>query len=114
MHTDSLNPNTFLITDVTLTLSQFQAWVIESDRLRPLGELNQDDTIDLETDVTPFVAYDGDPATFDPNVPDAFHLQAEVFIGKKTALADWKEDASGRSINLTTMSSSNPLFPDYA
>jgi hypothetical protein len=87
--------------------------VIESDRLRPLEELNKDDGIDLETDVTPFVAYDGDKGTFDPNVPDAFHQQAEVFIGKKTPLESWNEDPTGSPIDLTTMNSSNPLFADY-
>jgi len=87
------------------------AWIIESDRLRKVEDLNVDENgepIDLEVDVSPFVAYDGDP---NANVLDN---QAENYIGLKTNFAQWKEQNPSQSVKLTIMNSSNPLFADYA
>jgi hypothetical protein len=85
------------------------AWVIESDRLRKLGQLPKD--LDLETEVTPFVAYSDEDAATNPELLDN---QAEMFIGYKTFLRGWQEDAQAKRVPLTTMNSSNPIFADYA
>ncbi|KAF1950576.1 hypothetical protein CC80DRAFT_496806 [Byssothecium circinans] len=87
------------------------AWVVESDKLRKVDDL--DSSVDLETDVTPFVAYAGD-ATTNKNILDD---QAENYIGLKTPLASWTETAEAGAtdrVPLTIMNSSNPLFADYA
>ncbi|EMD00389.1 hypothetical protein BAUCODRAFT_144067 [Baudoinia panamericana UAMH 10762] len=84
------------------------AWIIESNRLSTLDELSSD--VDLETEVTPFVAYNDDATTN----PDLLNNQAEMYIGYKTPLQGWSEDQKVRRVPLTTMNSSNPLFADYA
>ncbi|ORY08609.1 hypothetical protein BCR34DRAFT_603467 [Clohesyomyces aquaticus] len=92
-------------------IPQFQSWVIESDRLRRINEIPDD--VDLEVDVSPFVAYDGDP-----DDPTALENQAEVFIGKQNMHSGWPdqggwtEDFSpeAKFFDLTIMNSSNPLF----
>lgn len=91
-----------------------QAWLIESDRLRKIitSTKKEDLAIDLESDVTPFVAYNTDSK--DANSVDALSVQAEVFIGKRSLLNDAKLGTDDDYINLTVMNSSNPLFPDYA
>lgn len=91
-----------------------QAWLIESDRLRKIitSTAKEDLAIDLESDVTPFVAYKTDSK--DANNVDALSVQAEVFIGKRSLLNDAKLGTDDDYINLTVMNSSNPLFPDYA
>jgi hypothetical protein len=100
-------------------IPDFQSWVIESDRLRKIDQIEQE--ADLETDVSPFVAHDGG----DPNALDALQTQAEVFIGMRNKHSGWSHDnVDGRSpgwsedttgqathTNLTIMNSSNPLFP---
>lgn len=93
---------------------QFQSWLIESDRLRKIiNSTDQADLeIDLESDVTPFVAYN--TSSQKANVEGSLQAQAEVFIGKKTLLQDIKNDPPGEYVDLTVMNSSNPLFPDYA
>lgn len=85
------------------------AWVIESDRLRKLGQLPTD--LDLETEVTPFVAYPEKDAETNAELLDN---QAEMFIGYKAPLKGWQEDAQAERVPLTTMNSSNPVFADYA
>lgn len=95
------NPSNLAVKPVT-------AWIIESDRLREINDLGDD--VDLQTDVTPFVAYSGDS----DNQEDLLDKQAEKYIGLKQDLPGWKESVSDRDrIQLTLMNSSNPLFADY-
>ena len=91
------------------------AWVIESDHLQKLEDLDLDENglpIDLETDVAPFVAYAGDAE----KNGDILNNQAEKYIGIKTPLAKWREQKFklDQKVDLTVMNSSNPLFADYA
>ena len=94
-------------------IPQFQTWVVESDRLRRINDIPDD--VDLETDVTPFVAYEGDSSK-----PGVLATQAEIFIGQRhehsgwpNGGAGWKEDTSpsAKFVDLTIMNAANPLFP---
>ncbi|KAH8797905.1 hypothetical protein F5884DRAFT_687621 [Xylogone sp. PMI_703] len=94
-------------------ITEFDAWVIESDRLR---NINDDDfqkaDFDIEVDTTPFVSPAGAGGRGD-RVVDG---QAEIFIGKKTNAVAWKvaeADAAACVQPLTVLTSSNPLFADY-
>jgi hypothetical protein len=97
-----------------LTCCKLQAWLIESDRLRKIINTSrkEDFTLDLETDVTPFVSHN--TSSKDANNVDALSVQAEVFIGKKSLLQEASLGTDDDYIDLTIMNSSNPLFPDYA
>jgi len=92
------------------SLQPIETWVIESDRIRHLEEFEQD--TDLETEAAPFI----EPSKTTISDPWAIEGQAEVFLGCKTRLEDWKpEEAHGHTkIDLTMLTSSNPLFGDYA
>ncbi|KAH8882535.1 hypothetical protein GQ53DRAFT_753584 [Thozetella sp. PMI_491] len=114
-----LVPNRWLLVRIlrewapqTAQPDQATAWIIESDKLRKIEELG--DSVDLETDVTPFVAYAQDA---DSN-SDILNNQAENYIGLKTPLAEWQGEHARRGdadrVPLTVMNSSNPLFADYA
>ncbi|GAO17330.1 uncharacterized protein UV8b_05560 [Ustilaginoidea virens] len=111
---------------------KFAAWVVESDRMWDLKDLDVD--VDLQTDVSPFIAA-GDGS----NDEDTVSKQAEVFIGKKTPLQEWDElyeppsavkegyviefdcvkdkppqpQAARFLPHFSLLSSSNPLFADY-
>lgn len=94
-------------------LPDFQTWVMESDRKRRINDIPDD--VDLETDVTPFVAYQGDN-----EAPNVLATQTEIFIGQRQEHSGWQNGGSGWSedtsssakfIDLTAMSSGNPLFP---
>lgn len=108
-------PNRWLITRRLKTpkdvpeMSEFQSWVVESDVVRNIKTIP--DAVDLESDVAPFVSYDGSPG--DTSV---LNSQTEVFLGQKFDLEDWpgKNDRNYLKPGLTVMSSSNPLFGDYA
>ncbi|TGJ78619.1 hypothetical protein E0Z10_g10147 [Xylaria hypoxylon] len=81
------------------------AWVVEGDRQWELDEL--DVNVDLQVDVSPFIS-SGEGVDLEE--------QAEVFIGAKTPLADWKGEKSDDTIKrakLSMLQSSNPLFADY-
>ncbi|MCJ1385953.1 hypothetical protein MMC17_009078 [Xylographa soralifera] len=88
-------------------LKEYQSWIIESDVVRKITEIP--DEVDLESDVTPFVAYSGDADDL-----NALKNQAEIFLGQRFDFPGWKEDATRNHMKLTVMNSSNPLFPDYA
>jgi hypothetical protein len=95
-------------------LPDFQTWVVESNLVRKINDIGDD--VDLETDVSPFVAYDGDA-----KAPGVLKTQAEVFLGKRKPHTGWKNfrnagwteggDPKANHIDLTVMNSSNPLFP---
>ncbi|CAL1698581.1 unnamed protein product [Somion occarium] len=87
-------------------IPDFQAFVIESDRLRKMEDLGSE--VDIQVDVSPFVYMDRDRDTLD--------YQAETFIGFKQPLEDWTESMSDRNIlrvPLSVLTSTNPLFTDY-
>lgn len=93
------------ITKRGINIPPVQAWVVESDRKWMLDQIPID--WDLQVDVSPFVDAGG---TGSADV-DA---QAEIFIGKKTAVEDWHEEGDAQPrVNLTLLGSSNQLFPDY-
>ncbi|KAH8901387.1 hypothetical protein GQ53DRAFT_851002 [Thozetella sp. PMI_491] len=110
-----LVPNRWLIvrilrdwTPKTANPDRATAWVIESDRLRKIETL--DSSVDIETDVTPFVAYSNDAT----NNADLLNNQAENYIGLRTTLAAWNGEQKVDRVPLTVMNSSNPVFADYA
>ena len=88
-----------------------RAWVVESD-LKSIWE-DLDDTVDLQVDVSPFVAPSRDNAL--SNVAQ----QAEVFIGHRFDIGAWNEneqtknDSSKRIKPLSLLNSSNQLFADF-
>jgi hypothetical protein len=89
-------------------LPEYQSWIVESDAVRRITTIPDD--VDLESDVSPFVSYQGDPS--DPN---ALKSQTVVFLGQKFDMVGWQEDPTREHMpSLTLMNSSNPLFADYA
>ncbi|KAH6844550.1 hypothetical protein B0I37DRAFT_446574 [Chaetomium sp. MPI-CAGE-AT-0009] len=88
------------------SFKEYQSWVIESDFLWKLDCVPPD--YDLEVDMAPFVmgATDGT----DANIVQ----QAEVFIGRKTPLEQWKPSPDDHYIdNLSLLRSNNQLFADF-
>jgi hypothetical protein len=65
---------------------QFQSWVVESDRLSNINDPDMDETVDLETDRTPFI----NPRDLDPKNGRIIEGQAEIFIGRKTPFESWR------------------------
>jgi hypothetical protein len=111
-------------------IPEFEGWVIESDRLWKIDELpdklslvdfasgltSKDPQVfgledfDLETDVSPLVDATGNTRLDE----DIVSKQAEAFIGMRTNVENWSEqNPPAPHVNLTTMTSSNPLFTDY-
>ncbi|KAL8672154.1 MAG: hypothetical protein Q9168_003377 [Polycauliona sp. 1 TL-2023] len=92
------------------SVPEFQSWVVESDSLRNINDKDLQ-AADLEVDVSPST----NPLLFNPTDNSVVEGQAEAFVGKCTSTDAWnEEDASkGKHINLTVMTSSNPLFADY-
>ena len=92
-------------------LPEWQAWVVESDAVRDITSPSIDDSVDLESDISPFVAYQDN--SDDVNL---LRAQTEKFLGQRFDLSKgWGEvnESVRRHIpKLTTMSSSSPLFPD--
>lgn len=109
--TRRIQPNSISpATPATSKIPVFQSWVIESDRLRNINDPDLADK-DLEVDVTPSI----NPGGLDPTNPSVIQNQAEVFIGKSTVAEEWDPkaaDAAAR-VDLTVLTSSNPIFPDY-
>ncbi|KAK0615570.1 hypothetical protein B0T17DRAFT_347175 [Bombardia bombarda] len=99
----------------TSGLKRVTAWILESDRMWDIDELDLD--VDLQVDVSPFIKTDTSKIDLKG--------QAEVFIGAKTKAESWKEtwrdsetgvsnkETSVRWVDLSLLSSSNQLFPDY-
>jgi hypothetical protein len=105
-HIDTSTIKPAVSADVAQKL-QCQAWVVESDAQFNITDLDQ--TVDLQTDVSPFIAPGRN------NDQSTIEQQAEVFIGKKTALSDWSEKGNSvpRINSLSILDSSNHLFADY-
>ena len=109
-------PNRWLVTrhlknhQETFGPKEFQSWIIESDAVQNIKTIPQN--VDLESGVAPFVSYEGDPGD-----PSALNAQIEVFLGQKFDLEKWPgEDGQRKPLpgGITLMTSSNPLFGDYA
>lgn len=85
---------------------EYEAWVVESDYVWSLEDIPIQ--ADLQTDVAPFVL--GHAGT-DVNINE----QAEVFIGRKTPLAEWTEnqDPSVDPPDISLLRSGNQLFADF-
>ncbi|KAI1457412.1 hypothetical protein F4805DRAFT_177981 [Annulohypoxylon moriforme] len=85
---------------------EYEAWVVESDYKWSLDEIPLD--VDLQADVSPFVA-----GSKGSNVN--INEQAEVFIGRKTALQNWSgiEDPNVDRANISLLQSGNQLFADF-
>lgn len=85
---------------------EYEAWVVDSDHVWSLDQIPLD--MDLQTDFAPFVK---GHAGSDINIGE----QAEVFIGRKTPLADWSETPSPSvdPPNLSLLQSGNQLFADF-
>ncbi|KAK4062453.1 hypothetical protein Trihar35433_9274 [Trichoderma harzianum] len=85
---------------------EYEAWVVDSDHIWSLDQIPLD--MDLQTDFAPFVK---GHAGSDINIGE----QAEVFIGRKTPLADWSEtpNPSVDPPNLSLLQSGNQLFADF-
>ncbi|KAH6949752.1 hypothetical protein BKA56DRAFT_606799 [Ilyonectria sp. MPI-CAGE-AT-0026] len=95
------------ITDAKVAAAvQCRAWVITSDEFRSLEQL--DDTVDLQVDVSPFIA--GSTTKTDTQT---LMKQAEVFIGRKWDASDWSEDQVKETVPITVLNSSNHLFSDF-
>lgn len=110
-----LVPNRWLVVRILreyepkVSLELATAWIIESDKITKVGDLK--DSVDLLTDVTPFVSYSGGA---DEN-EYLLNEQAEIYIGERKNLSEWKETNSTKDrVPLSVMNSSNPLFADYA
>ena len=89
-------------------LPEFQSWIIESNAVQKISEIS-DDT-DLESDVSPFVSYQGNPLD-----PTTLNQQSEIFLGQKFDLVGYTgKEATAHMAGLTLMNSSNIYFPDYA
>ncbi|KAF3923151.1 hypothetical protein ABW20_dc0108265 [Dactylellina cionopaga] len=89
---------------------QVDAWIVESDRMSTLDQL--DESVDLQVDVSPFIsAAEGAAAKIDD--------QAEVFIGWKESARTWTEaETPGKPpkkprVALSLLNSSNQLFTDF-
>ena len=120
-------------------LDSYESWVVESDRVWQIDEIDDKDTEtsktgqlidyrpnstvkipDLEVDVSPFLAVDSNGIGAGNNI----HRQAEVFLGKRSwtgpkgKAGKWTEPgpvlpSGGTRPSVSVMSSSNPYFADY-
>ncbi|KAK0108295.1 hypothetical protein ONS95_003111 [Cadophora gregata] len=102
-------------------LPEFQSWIVESNRVRRIQDI--DETVDIEVEVSNFMRGNTDPS--DPDWRKVLERQAEICIGKRNEYSGWsnpgprwREEERGvendeHFMDLTVLSSSNPMFPDY-
>ena len=91
-------------------INQVEGWVVESDRVRNLNDL--DESVDLQVDVTPYIESSEANAKDPRNVN--IGKQAEIFIGYRESAQTWSEsDKPLTRVDLGLLNSSNQLFPDY-
>lgn len=81
-------------------IDQYQSWVVESDTITNLNQIK--DGEDIENDYTPFI----NPKDLTPKDNTIIEGQAEIFIGKKTDLAQWNSKTADTSphVDLDIMS----------
>ncbi|KAJ2903782.1 uncharacterized protein MKZ38_009348 [Zalerion maritima] len=116
MVTRRLEPGSYSPADANIP--QFQSWIIQSDALRRLSDYGELSGLDLEVDAASFVDSNmvdegADGAKLKGNIIES---QGEVFVGKKVTDFDgWNAAAADSEphVNLTVMTSANPLLPDY-
>jgi hypothetical protein len=101
-------------------LPAFQTWVVESNRVRKIQDV--DDTVDIEVEVSPFIRGNTDPTNL--NWEQVLEHQAEICLGKRNEYSGWPSTASlwteqeqgvdgeVEFIDLTILGSSNQVFPD--
>ncbi|KAF5025356.1 hypothetical protein F66182_2567 [Fusarium sp. NRRL 66182] len=87
----------------SIRVPEYQAWVIESDEQTKVTDMP--DGVDLQVDVSPFISA---PEGEDVDIGE----QAEIFIGSKTPIHDWKE-SDPRRAPMTVLNGGNILFPDF-
>ncbi|KAI2780786.1 hypothetical protein F4815DRAFT_469100 [Daldinia loculata] len=86
---------------------EYEAWVVESDHLWSLDDIPLN--VDLQIDLAPFVTGESGK---DVNIEE----QAEIFIGRKTPLAEWTPDDPNSDVqppNISLLRSGNQLFADF-
>lgn len=90
-------------------VDEFTSWVVESDAVRNIKTIAPD--VDLESEVSPFVSYAGNPDQL-----DVFNKQTEWFVGQKIELSKLATTPAREYLKdgVTVMTSSNPIFADYA
>ena len=98
-----------LIRPSNAPIREVQGWVVESDRVREIDEL--DEKVDLQVDVSPYI--DSSKANSENPAEMNIGKQAEIFIGSKAAAESWNEDRDAKRAHLGLLNSSNQLFPDY-
>ncbi|RAQ50497.1 hypothetical protein AFGD_003035 [Aspergillus flavus] len=86
------------------SFEEYSAWVIEGDYLWNLENIPAH--YDLQVDVSPFLAGE-DGKEVDVGA------QAEMFIGRKTPLKEWKNDSPANPPRITLLGSGNQLFADF-
>lgn len=102
-----IDRNTIEPAEAADQVPEVDAWVIESDCARDLvKDLTESD--DMQVDVSPFIAAQEGNTSIEK--------QAEIFIGKKVRLDEWKKDGPGVKpprVPINLLNSSNPVFADY-
>lgn len=83
---------------------EYEAWVLESDYKWDLDDIPVD--YDLQTDVSPFVVGQKGEGV-------KIEQQAEVFIGRKTPLADYQPAESQNYTDISLLRSGNLFFADF-
>lgn len=114
-----LHPGSFLPADVVQRglMKELTAWVVESNRLRNLHEFGRE--VDIELECAPYIA--GGSNTDSQTDPHGMTMntlegQAEIFIGRKTPLDQWTEEAQSNPsqfVPLDVLGAANPLLADY-
>jgi hypothetical protein len=112
---------THQVSEDGIKLPDFQTWIVESNRVRKIQEI--DDFVDIEVEVSPFTRGNNDPTNSDWK--NVLENQAENFIGKRNEYSGWNsmgprwtEEETGAAgnldfLDLTVLGASNPVFPDY-
>lgn len=84
--------------------NEYEAWVLESDYKWDLDDIPV--TFDLQTDVSPFVVgQKGEGVDIEQ--------QAEVFIGRRTPLADYQPGNPSSYTDISLLKSGNMFFADF-
>ena len=114
-----LHPGSFLPANVVQQglMKELTAWVVESNRLRNLQEFGRE--IDIELECAPYITgssnTDSQTAT-GSTTTDTLEGQAEIFVGRKTLLDQWTEEAQSNPsqfVPLDVLGAANPLLADY-
>lgn len=100
-------------TESTKSFPEFDAWIVESDRIRHISKLGPE--VDLETDVVPFI----NTAALTPDSngklgANPIDIHAETFLGYRARAEEWREETENVDrVDLGVLTSGNPFFADY-